>query len=276
MPDPLSSSMSLVECRAACLRDRACEGVVTRTGQNTGYCYKRIYLRLENCVRDSDWTLHEKRAGPNESDQWLRYPGVDCYKGQGGDPIQPDPHSYALSLSECQAACETDTSCEGIITQAGSEAAGLCYKRRNLDLSNCVNDPKWNLLTKAGSGGKLFLEPKQRCPSLFIKHDNFSNPGSGASTPRPPSNNLKCKYGIQAYPPSLPNSHYYSRLCTTQHDLRIISGRRASDAALERTAYLINSVMAYVDPRVARSMTARGFRHAVMAAYPTELTTHIP
>ena len=34
--------------------------------------------------------------------------------------------------------------------------------------------------------------------------------------------------------------------------------------------------MARVDPRVARSMNARGFRHAVMAAYPAELTTHIP
>jgi len=34
--------------------------------------------------------------------------------------------------------------------------------------------------------------------------------------------------------------------------------------------------MAYVDPRVAQSMTARGFRHAVMAAYPAELSTHIP
>ena len=35
-------------------------------------------------------------------------------------------------------------------------------------------------------------------------------------------------------------------------------------------------VMDYVDPRVARMMTSRGFRHAVMAAYPRELTTHIP
>lgn len=34
--------------------------------------------------------------------------------------------------------------------------------------------------------------------------------------------------------------------------------------------------MANVDPRVAQSMNAKGFRHAVMAAYPQEVTTHIP
>ena len=62
-PDPLSSSMSVVECKAACLRDSTCEGVVTRSGQNVGYCYKRSGLTLQNCVRDSDWTLHERRGG---------------------------------------------------------------------------------------------------------------------------------------------------------------------------------------------------------------------
>ena len=58
-----------------------------------------------------------------------------------------------LSLSECKKACEADNSCEGIVTQLGSEASGLCYKRRNLDLSKCVQDPKWNLFIKTGSPG---------------------------------------------------------------------------------------------------------------------------
>ena len=93
------------------------------------------------------------KAGPAKPDQWRRYPGVDCYQGQGGDPIHPDPLSNSLSLSQCQAACEADTSCEGIITQAGNEAAGLCYKRRNLELGSCVSDPKWNLFIKSSSGG---------------------------------------------------------------------------------------------------------------------------
>merc|ERR1711962_1454975 len=54
------------------------------------------------------------------------------------------------------------------------------------------------------------------------------------------------------------------------------SAGRASGRALERTAFLLSQVTAYVDPRVTASMTARGFRHAVMARYPAELTTHLP
>ena len=63
LPDPLSSSMSPMECRAACLEDVACEGVVTSSGLGTGYCYKRRNLKLENCVKDSKWTLHKKKGG---------------------------------------------------------------------------------------------------------------------------------------------------------------------------------------------------------------------
>ena len=74
----------------------------------------------------------------------------------------------------------------------------------------------------------------------------------------------------------MPNSNYYTRLCTTLHDLRVISGSKASDEALEQTAKQINSIMEYVDPRVAPKMISNGFRHAVMAAEPTELTNNIP
>ena len=99
---------------------------------------------------------------------------------------------------------------------------------------------------------------------------------SATTTRRPSSNSYRCKYGIQGYPRNLPNSHYYTRLCTTNNNLKVISASRASNAALERTAFLIGNVMANVDPRVAQSMNAKGFRHAVMATYPAELTTHIP
>ena len=58
-----------------------------------------------------------------------------------------------------------------------------------------------------------------------------------------------CKNGIEAYPSYLPNSDYYTRLCTTRHDLKVISGSIASNEALEQTASLINSIMDYVDPR---------------------------
>ena len=47
----------------------------------------------------------------------------------------------------------------------------------------------------------------------------------------------------------MPNSDYYTRLCTTRHDLKVISGSVASDEALEQTAALIDSIMDYVDPR---------------------------
>ena len=84
-----------------------------------------------------------------------------------------------------------------------------------------------------------------------------------------------CQGGVTAYPASLPNSHYYRRLCLTGGGLAIMT-RLASDAALERTAFLISHVTEAVDPRVLASMNSHGFRHAVMAAYPLELTTDIP
>ena len=71
------------------------------------------------------------------------------------------------------------------------------------------------------------------------------------------------------------NSPAY-RLCQTKSGLRVISGTLASDSALERTAVIISHVMDSVDPRVSQSMKDKNFRHAVMAAYPRELTTDIP
>ena len=123
------------------------------------------------------------KAGPAKPDQWRRYPGVNCYQGQGGDPIQPDPLSNSLSLSQCQAACEADTSCEGIITQAGNEAAGLCYKRRNLDLGSCVSDPKWNLFIKSSSGGNLLC---LRTNCKLLNTPNSQPQARLRDLPRPP------------------------------------------------------------------------------------------
>ena len=74
----------------------------------------------------------------------------------------------------------------------------------------------------------------------------------------------------------MPNSDYYTRLCTTSNGLRIVSAAKAQDSALVKTAIIISSVMSKVDSRVAQSMNDNNFRHAVMAAYPSELTTDIP
>merc|ERR1712013_603627 len=147
--------------------------------------------------------------------------------------------------------------------------SGQCYLRTQLDLSKCVRDPSWT----------LHLAPR------------FSGPVSPPkTTTRRPSGGFGCVGGVQSYPRSLPNSHYYRQLCTTSKGLRIVSAGRVSGRALERTAFLLSQVgfgyfdqrinrlqvTAYVDPRVTTSMTARGFRHAVMARYPAELTTHLP
>ena len=67
--------------------------------------------------------------------------------------MQPEPYSSSMSLYDCKAACETDSSCEAIVIRAGSEAAGPCYKRRNVDLSNCVSDTAYHLFIKSVSGG---------------------------------------------------------------------------------------------------------------------------
>ena len=31
--------------------------------------------------------------------------GLDCYEGQGGSPLQPDPYSLSVTETECRAAC---------------------------------------------------------------------------------------------------------------------------------------------------------------------------
>ena len=84
--------------------------------------------------------------------EWEKLTGVDCYQGKGADPIQPDPFSNSLTLDQCQAVCE------GIIRKSSDvQGSGICYKRRNIVIGNCVKDPVWDLHKKPGSGGRLFL-----------------------------------------------------------------------------------------------------------------------
>ena len=83
------------------------------------------------------------------SQEWKKTAGLDCYEGKGGDPIQPDPYSTNLSLEQCRAVCNQDSSCEGVIRKASDgQAQGICYKRRNLQLGNCVQDSVWDLHQK--------------------------------------------------------------------------------------------------------------------------------
>jgi len=251
LPDPYHSSLTLAQCQAACAQDSACKGVIRKAGEQTGICYRRRGIQLANCVKDSTWDLFIKKESTTGGKGWKEEAGLDCYAGRGGLPIQPDPFSNNLALGDCRAACDARPACEGIVTGT----SGQCYLRTQLDLSNCVRDPKWS----------LHLAPR------------FSGPTTGpTTTTRRPSGGFGCAGGVKSYPRSLPNSHYYRQLCTTSKGLRIVSAGRASRRALERTAFLLSQVTAYVDPRVTASMTARGFRHAVMARYPAELTTHLP
>jgi len=252
-PDPYHNSLSLTQCQAACAQDSRCKGVIRKAGEQRGICYRRRGIQLANCVKDSAWDLFIKKESTTGGKGWKEEAGLDCYAGRGGLPIQPDPFSNNLPLAGCRAACDSRPACEGIVTGT----SGQCYLRSQLDLSKCVRDPKWT----------LHLAPR------------FSGPTTApptTTTRRPSSGGFGCAGGVKSYPRSLPNSHYYRQLCTTSKGLRIVSAGRASRRALERTAFLLSQVTAYVDPRVTASMTARGFRHAVMARYPAELTTHLP
>jgi len=89
-------------------------------------------------------------------------------------------------------------------------------------------------------------------------------------------NKFGCNGGVRRYPSSLPNAHFYRKICYTAQGIKIISTNQVSNAALERTAFLISHVMQKVDPRVPQMMNRYKFRHAVMAAYPREVTTTLP
>jgi len=241
-PDPYSRSLGLPACLKAC--GVGCSAVVVRAGG--GECYRRSRVQLGECVLDEAWDLYVKEtpgggvAQPDEG--WIVKPGLDCYAGQGGTPLQPDPFSLQLEESRCRAACTARPACRGVVTGR----AGQCYLRSSLSLPQCVRDPQWTVHLAPGYTGAE--EP----------------PREG------------CQGGVQPYPTSLPNSHYYRQLCTTSSGLRVVSHGLASSAALQRTALLLSKVTATVEASVTRAMTARGFRHALMAAYPRELTTHLP
>jgi len=86
---------------------------------------------------------------------WEQHRGTDCYEGKGGQPLSPDPYHNSLSLAQCQAACAQDSACKGVIRKAG-EQTGICYRRRGIQLANCVKDSTWDLFVKKESttGGK--------------------------------------------------------------------------------------------------------------------------
>ena len=75
---------------------------------------------------------------------WHKHQGKNCYNWNGdwngADNMSPEPYSNSLSLSDCQDACETDASCEGVVIERGKESLGRCYKRKNIQLSDCMDN----------------------------------------------------------------------------------------------------------------------------------------
>ena len=63
-----------------------------------------------------------------------------------------------------------------------------------------------------------------------------------------------CKTEIMAYPSNWPNSHYYKRYCLSNRGLSIITDGIATDAALDRTAYILDSMMANMEHYVPDKM----------------------
>ena len=84
------------------------------------------------------------------STSWEQHRGTDCYEGKGGQPLSPDPYHRSLTQDQCQAACAQDSRCKGIIRKAG-ERTGVCYRRRGIQLANCVKDATWDLFVKKDS-----------------------------------------------------------------------------------------------------------------------------
>jgi len=158
-PDPYSTYVTLDQCKAACVQSAACEGIVRKRseGAGAGICYLRRAIALNQCAQDNTWTLYKVSRGggaASGSSGFTKYGGVDCYQGRGGDPIQPDPYSNAATLQQCQAACQANSQCQGVIRRASNgNGAGICYLRRNINYGQCARDATWDLYFKAGGGG---------------------------------------------------------------------------------------------------------------------------
>ena len=75
-------------------------------------CYRRTNIVLPKCAKDTGWdTYTEDTPG---SGQWTRHPNTNCYTRHGGTVIQPEPFSKALSLANCQKACQSQANCTAV------------------------------------------------------------------------------------------------------------------------------------------------------------------
>ena len=77
---------------------------------------------------------------------WSVFESLDCYLGQGGLPIQPDPLDTLLGLEECRAACRETPGCVAVVRRSSDGGQpGVCYLRREVQVEQCVKDNVWSL-----------------------------------------------------------------------------------------------------------------------------------
>ena len=68
-PDPISEEMFLAACKEACIAQESCEGIVRVTHNDDdlfpipGNCSLRKNLQIENCEKNTIYTLHVKVEG---------------------------------------------------------------------------------------------------------------------------------------------------------------------------------------------------------------------
>jgi len=109
----------------------------------------------------------------------------------------------------------------------------------------------------------------------FIKFTKiFSSEGSGK--PLNGSEYGGCNGDILTYPSNWPNSYYYTRYCRTNRGLTVATDGFASNEALERTAYILDNMMANMDSAIPDIMDRSGFRQIVMGSYPSEIVPDLP
>lgn len=98
---------------------------------------------------------------------------------------------------------------------------------------------------------------------------------NATSVPLPGGLKAGCQ-GVLNYPADWPNSHYYQRMCYSALGLAVVTDGIASNAALERTAWTLDNMLATVNTAIPQAMIAAGFRQAVMGRYPYETVTSLP
>lgn len=74
---------------------------------------------------------------------WDEGPNKNCYGGHGSIDTDSCPRSdwTDLTTEQCKAACLATDGCNGVVVHF-TEGKNKCYKRNNMDLSQCVSDAR--------------------------------------------------------------------------------------------------------------------------------------